>query len=59
MIVLLGVDGPGVLYDTSFRLKINTALYVYWASRFVQVSLFYGQMLDIKDSLSIFLFRFK
>jgi hypothetical protein len=29
MTVLLGVDGPGVLYDTSFKLKVNTALYVY------------------------------
>jgi hypothetical protein len=28
MTVLLGVDGPGVLDDTSFRLKVNTALYV-------------------------------
>jgi hypothetical protein len=51
MTVLLGVDGPGVLDDTSFRLKVNTALYVYWAckcctlSRFVQESLFKGKYL--------------
>ena len=33
MTVLLGVDEPGVLDDTSFRLKVTAALYVNWAGK--------------------------
>jgi len=33
MTVLIGVDGPGVLSDTSFILKVKAALYVNWACK--------------------------
>ena len=33
MTVLVGVDGPGVLHDTSIRLKVKSALYVNFAGK--------------------------